>query len=140
MKCCGRCKKEKPFIDFYKNKRRPDGYKDICKSCYGQKGKEYAAKWYQNNKDKHYGDCRKNYLDCTARLLPIKNRFLKKKSCHKCGQDNARLVPRVNGTHINLASSWTKEKYREKLKESKVICVQCIGRESWQKRCGEKNE
>lgn len=135
MKCCGKCKKEKLFIDFHKNKRRPDGYKDICKSCYNQKSKTYTAKWYQKNKDKHYKDTRNNSRKCRNRLLPIKDNFLKGKSCHKCGGDSSKLVPRINGRHIPFYSCWTKDRYRERLKESKVICVQCIGKESWQRRC-----
>lgn len=32
-KCCGRCKVEKNFTEFYKNKRKKDGHQNYCKPC-----------------------------------------------------------------------------------------------------------
>lgn len=33
MKKCGKCREEKQFTDFYKNKTTKDGYGSSCKSC-----------------------------------------------------------------------------------------------------------
>ena len=44
MKVCSKCKEEKEFINFSKNKTRKDGYDNNCKSCVKQ--------LYQKNKQK----------------------------------------------------------------------------------------
>lgn len=33
MKCCSKCKQEKPLFDFFKSKRTKDGLQHQCKSC-----------------------------------------------------------------------------------------------------------
>jgi hypothetical protein len=73
MKTCWKCKEEKPFSEFCKNKRYKDGHNDVCKLCkkeqnntnktynlkyakkYNLENKEYFSKkskeYYQNNID-----------------------------------------------------------------------------------------
>ena len=64
MKTCSRCKEEKPFSEFHKNRSQKDGYQNQCKVCryeanksYREKNKdrirEYNHKNYQENKE-HY--------------------------------------------------------------------------------------
>jgi hypothetical protein len=48
MKFCKRCKKEKEYIEFNKQKKSKDGYNTICKLCKSEKSKEY----YKNNREK----------------------------------------------------------------------------------------
>ena len=63
MKTCYKCKEEKPFSDFHKNRTRKDGYHNQCKACKKEwrrsqyvKNKdyyrEYGRKWRQENKEK----------------------------------------------------------------------------------------
>lgn len=40
MKRCSKCKKEKPFTDFSKNKAAPCGYANQCKTCARTSNKE----------------------------------------------------------------------------------------------------
>lgn len=60
MKICSKCKLEKPFEAFTKDKQRSDGYYPSCKSCRKaastyQKGnakrREYHKQYYKANKD-----------------------------------------------------------------------------------------
>jgi 5-methylcytosine-specific restriction endonuclease McrA len=48
MKKCAKCGEVKPLAEFSKNKAKPDGLNLWCKGCY----REYARKWYVDNKDK----------------------------------------------------------------------------------------
>jgi len=59
---CSKCKEEKLYEEFYKDKRNPRGIKYQCKKCVGShstkyykenkaKRKEYAKKYYQENKE-----------------------------------------------------------------------------------------
>ena len=65
MKKCGKCKIEKPFDKFYKDKRVSSGLMSCCKECKNAMDKEslrkrieknpdtrnaYYRKWYANNK------------------------------------------------------------------------------------------
>ena len=48
MKKCTRCNTEKPFSEFYKDKRRKGGLRHHCKSCWKEDVKEYV----ESNKEK----------------------------------------------------------------------------------------
>jgi hypothetical protein len=54
MKTCYKCKEEKPFSEFHKNRTKKDGFSDSCKVCKNK----YIRKYYQENKPV----CRKEYL------------------------------------------------------------------------------
>jgi hypothetical protein len=47
MKVCTKCKVEKDFLEFSKNKYKKDGHNHICKLCDNEKKKKY----YELNKD-----------------------------------------------------------------------------------------
>ena len=57
MKKCSKCKEEKDYSDFYKNKSKKDGLGTECRSCCNtskidkQKQKEYNKNYYLANKD-----------------------------------------------------------------------------------------
>ena len=67
MKKCSKCKLEKPFEEFGKNKSQKDGLSHVCKKCRIINSKKYyitnidnIKKYRENNKDnkKNYN---KNY-------------------------------------------------------------------------------
>jgi len=62
MKKCSSCLKNKNFDCFYNNRRTPDGYAYLCKSCLSTYSKQYKKQnkekialkkrnWYENNKE-----------------------------------------------------------------------------------------
>lgn len=59
MKKCSTCKAEKPHVDFYKDKRTPDGLKSQCKKCHSvtsllsrdvDNHREYQRNWMRSSK------------------------------------------------------------------------------------------
>jgi hypothetical protein len=71
-KRCNKCKKEKPFEDFNKDKSRKDGLSYRCKSCqktlhsnhYKKNTKERCLQnkeWYEKNKDQRLKKCAEYY-------------------------------------------------------------------------------
>ena len=59
MKTCSKCKEEKPFSEFYKNRKRKYGLHNHCKSCHKayretnkDKRKEYFKAYREANKNK----------------------------------------------------------------------------------------
>jgi len=41
MKTCSKCHTEKPLLEYYNCKGRPDGKRGICKFCWGESSREY---------------------------------------------------------------------------------------------------
>ena len=71
MKTCTKCKEEKPFSEFHKNRSQKDGLSYYCKACKYEANKssreknkdhirEYNHKHYQENKD-HYIDYNRKF-------------------------------------------------------------------------------
>lgn len=68
MKLCGKCKRELPYDEFWKNKNTSDGYQAYCKSCmkiksaeyrkqHPEKMREYSKKhWHKYREEKINGD------------------------------------------------------------------------------------
>jgi len=72
MKKCSNCKEEKPFTDFYENKRTKSGYSYYCKSCTALRSKRWAEahpekvkdihkKWREKNRENERLRAKKNY-------------------------------------------------------------------------------
>lgn len=77
MKLCTRCKEEKPFDAFHKDKSHKDGYRSFCKSCvslymqknYGKNKDRIKAKvyeWIENNRTRHNEKCKRWAKNNTA--------------------------------------------------------------------------
>jgi hypothetical protein len=48
MKTCTKCKEEKPFSEFHKDRAKKNGYQSSCKAC----RKEHKKSYYEKNKEK----------------------------------------------------------------------------------------
>ena len=59
MKTCGKCKIDKPFLDFYKSKATKDGVAAKCKEC----AKKDSSVWHKNNLDRHKENVKKFKLE-----------------------------------------------------------------------------
>lgn len=99
MKKCCKCKIEKPFEEFNKDKSKKDGHRNSCKSCdkkYREENKEKTSKkkklyreenkekitkqkkeYYQKNKDKILQQKKQHYIENRDIILEQKKEYSK---------------------------------------------------------------
>ena len=73
IKICNRCGVSKDIDEFYRDKRKKDGHRSICKQCCGNSYK----KWQQNNPEKVRAN---NKKACSKFKNTIEYRFWKTRS------------------------------------------------------------
>jgi len=75
MKKCKRCKKLKPFSDYYKHKAMGDGYISFCKECTKERINNYRYSNPEKDKEKDRYRIRENFnYIFLHRYAGIKNR------------------------------------------------------------------
>jgi len=97
FKICSRCKEEKEFSEFYKNKRSKDGYKSYCKEC---ARKEYLSK------QEHYIQKSRLYYETNKEEISIKTKVYKEINKEKYKELHRQLYLK------------NKDKYKENAKRS----------------------
>lgn len=93
MKICNRCKKELPFIFFYKDNSSKDGHKSVCKSCNKVQSSKHYTKQETERRGKgslplliHFCNfCNKEFL---AKPLSRKRQFCSKSCQVKASFEN----------------------------------------------------
>ena len=101
MKTCSKCKKEKPFTDFFRDKQKKDGLRSDCKECQKlylqenkEKRKEYIKMYYENNKDilleyqKNYRKENENVISEQKKLYHQKHKEEKNEYSRRYNQEN----------------------------------------------------
>ena len=85
MKVCGKCRIEKPTVDFGKNKNSPDGLQGYCKEC----TKEYKKKYRESNPnyDKDYNEKNRPNKPRKVRVAKVKSMPISK-ICVVCENEN----------------------------------------------------
>lgn len=78
MKTCSKCRENKGYIDFYKNKRQKDGYDNYCKTCskdYKSKSLKSKAyhKNYRDNRKQEKNEYAKNYYKENRQIIIARN-------------------------------------------------------------------
>ena len=71
MKTCGKCKEEKPFSEFYRDRTRKSGYQSSCKACEKERRKSY----YQENKDYYREHGRKYRQENKERIREQRRKY-----------------------------------------------------------------
>jgi hypothetical protein len=79
-KRCSRCKCDKPFSEFYKNRAQPDGYANYCKGCYKlinrervERDPDYWKKEYHKNRHRQLA-YHKEYYKANRELCKAKHK------------------------------------------------------------------
>ncbi len=96
-KVCTKCKKLKPFVEFYKLKHHKDGHASHCKACNHKKVRE----WTSVNKDR----CRNLHLERKYGItLGIYNQMFKEQQgcCAICNTHQSNLTHALSVDHNHI--------------------------------------
>lgn len=110
MKSCSKCKEERPYGDFHKDKRHKDGLTSHCKDCYNSSRNRWLRNHYMGHKDYYrdrqyrskYGITLKDFEEMSLKQehkCDICKRFVKKLHIdhnHKTGKIRKLLCTNCN--------------------------------------------
>lgn len=99
---CVRCKIQKPFGDFYKNKRSKSGYNYACKKCISNKRKEE----YKNNCEKIKA-IRKEYYKKNKDSILAKAKIYQKDNLHIFRKSNKKWRENNKQKMKELVKNWS---------------------------------
>lgn len=123
MKTCSKCKENKPYDQFQKNKGQRDGYSCQCKSCLNAYNK------FRYDSDE---SGRKEYLDKRWRSnMALTQRFKRYCGCKICGErdhivlDLHHLDPSVKEKEVGRLFGCTRNKLKEEIRKCVVLCSNC---------------
>lgn len=123
MKTCSKCKEEKPYTEFQKNKGQRDGYSCQCKSCLNT-----------YNKTRYHDESsgRKDYLlSRHGRNKTLVARYKRLCGCKLCGEqdpivlDLHHLNPDEKDADPSKLLSCTREKVKTEIRKCVVLCANC---------------
>jgi 5-methylcytosine-specific restriction endonuclease McrA len=110
MKICSKCRINKNFTDFYRNKSSKDGYQNYCKTCndlvnkkYCDSNREKVLQIYQNYHKTHKEQEVENYQEWYK-----KNKNKKVQYCKEYYQNNIEYMK-------DKTKRWVKDNYQQKL-------------------------
>lgn len=123
-KICIKCKKEKPYAEFSKNKSKKDGYQSVCKECMAF----YNKMHYINNKEIYIMNSKKQTQVCKEYIKSIKENL----QCARCGEKRFWVL---DFHHINsnekendiatLVHNGSIKKLKLELEKCTVLCANC---------------
>lgn len=113
IKICTKCKIEKPFDEFGKDKKAKDGLKYQCKSC----EREYRKQHYQANK-KYYKESNKKYYQTNKEII--------KESYKEYRQDNKERIKKYCKEYYQVNKEKIKERTKEYRQANKEYCKEYI--------------
>ena len=123
MKQCSKCKVEKPFSDFYKSKRKLDGYAYSCKQC-----SDIANKNTRKKDVAKYNKYRNNFKQ---KVNDLANQYKVSRGCACCGENSHPSVLELH--HLDplekendpsvLRTSW--ERWLTEAQKCVILCANC---------------
>lgn len=153
MKVCSKCGRELDESEFYKDPRRPNGLRSICKSCWSIRKKEYRAThkeeisrsgklYYQSHKEQilarqsawQRSNRKKVSEQQYWRREDLRNRIIQlKKPCGKCGEDRHYLIqfhhidPSKKAFEINQTNinRHTEQEIVDEVSKCVCLCSNC---------------
>ena len=125
---CSKCKIEKDFDSFNKDKNKRDGIGHICKDC----NKSYMNIYYQENKVKINKETYKNKKRHRTEKKQMLLEYLQNHPCLDCGNMDVRVLEfdHVRGNKfmdvtkmVSGAYSWNR--IQEEIDKCEVVCSNC---------------
>ncbi len=125
MKRCSICKSEKPFTDFYTNKRRSDGYQTYCIACSRARVKVH----YQQNKPAYKARAKAQRHEMVEWYRALKSQF----SCTLCPENHPATIdfhhPDSADKDFNVGSAiklgLSKQRILEEIEKCTPLCSNC---------------
>lgn len=127
MKICGKCKEEKPFGDFSRNKSRKDGLHYCCRQC---KTKDQRA-WYKGSSEKHKENVRVRKNRVKKEIIQKLYEYFLENPCKHCEETNPLVLEfdHLRDKEKNVSDllrngcSW--ESILEEIEKCQVLCANC---------------
>ena len=118
MKICTNCNENKPFSEFYRDKRVEDGFRSRCKECYSAISKKYHQENAERMRSvwKKYRDENPDKVRAAHKKYREKNSDKVRAAVEKCEEKNRK----INQAYI--------------AKEKGISCMDCGATESKGKR------
>jgi hypothetical protein len=142
MKYCPRCCREKPKIEFFKNKSKKDGLSGWCKICstednlewrklHKKKARSYSRKTYSKYKEKYKIRHRKWYQLKYQEIKDKLNQYLSNHPCVDCGNtdfrvlefDHVRGIKQYEISELKTRLNWNN--LLQEIKKCDVRCANC---------------
>ena len=118
MKCCNKCKVEKPLTEYHRDKTRKDGLSGVCKSC----KKKQDKKRYDTLPDYYKGNVKENYTKNEEKYKGYwKERYKDNKEYYKQKHKEYLAIPENRERERERAREYSKKYYSEKIKHNKTI-------------------
>jgi hypothetical protein len=107
MKTCVKCKKEKKFSEFHKNKSNKDGYQKMCKQC--------RKNHYIKNKEKILEKRKNHYVENKEKILERQHNYYTR--------NKEKILERISNYNKNYHHSYVLyDNYVNKLKPFGINC------------------
>lgn len=123
MLTCSKCHNDKDESEFSRNKKRKNGYNNVCKTC----KKEYQDNWYQRHKPDQLVRMKNNKNKVRDYVRHIKETT----PCTDCGKPYPYYVMdfdhKDDSKKFNLANAMLHgfNKVVEEIKKCDVVCSNC---------------
>ncbi len=124
MKRCNKCKQEKSYNEFNKNKRKKDGLQDYCKLCKSESDNKY----YVNNVKAYYIRNKKWADERNEKI----NEIINSRSCEKCGENRSYVLDfhHIDSTQKDFNIGNQKRNYKKEILLKEInkcisLCSNC---------------
>lgn len=137
-KVCSRCKEEKPFSDFSKDRTRKDGIRGTCRACAREQNREY----YKRNREKTKEQVRKYKEENREKIRELNRKYREENRDYYLlkRRENRRKKNKVSNSMATKSGRWSQEEVALLVELSKTRTIyQCAielgrGYESTQKK------
>jgi 5-methylcytosine-specific restriction endonuclease McrA len=101
LKCCGKCKIEKPKSDFRKHSSRQDGTQNYCRDCHNKANRL----WRESNREKHLESLRRWHKENYAHSRESNTRWAREhRESRRMKDARRRMLQTENGRFVILES------------------------------------
>lgn len=131
MKVCSKCKEEKPFDAFARNRTKPDGYQNQCRACKSVTQRN----WYLTHMEEHKKKCAVVRKAHRIKVRQFLWDYLLEHPCVDCGESDPVVLEfdHVRGTKDSILSKmlhYSLTRVKEEILKCEVRCANCHRRKT----------